>query len=191
MNTYAYQGMYRDLLKKFILERGALAHGDFTLASGAKSTYYFNSKKVLLHPPSMNCVASCFYDLTSALDPDRVGGLEVGAIPIAVMLAEYTYSRWRHHVESFYVRKQPKGHGSDTPVEGDVGPGHRVVVVDDVWTTGESTMKAVTAVEALGATVVGVVCLVNRLQGADELLSKYNPQSVFTIHDFGIEPEAT
>jgi orotate phosphoribosyltransferase len=94
-------------------------------------------------------------------------------------------------LEGFFVRKQAKGHGSQECVEGRVTAGDRVVIVDDVLTTGESVVQAIEAVEAIGAKVVRVVCIVDRLQGARERLAVYDFRPLFTIQDLGIEPAAT
>ena len=91
-------------------------------------------------------------------------------------------------LEGFFVRKQPKGHGSKDLLEGQVNPGDKVVVIDDVLTTGGSVVQAIAAAEALGATVVRVVCICDRLQGARETLGKYDFRPLFTVRDFGIEP---
>jgi orotate phosphoribosyltransferase len=90
-------------------------------------------------------------------------------------------------LEGFFVRKQAKGHGSKERVEGQVNPGDRVVVVDDVLTTGESVVQAIDAVEACGGMVGRVVCIVDRLQGAGERLAKYDFRPLFTVRDLGIE----
>jgi orotate phosphoribosyltransferase len=88
----------------------------------------------------------------------------------------------------FFVRKKPKDHGSKDLVEGQVKAGDRVVVIDDVLTTGGSVVQAIQAVEAAGATVLRVVCICDRLQGAREALEKYDFRPLFTVRDFGISP---
>ena len=106
-------------------------------------------------------------------------------------------SRWRRlqccafrqagrTLEGFFVRKQAKEHGSQERVEGRVNAGDRVVIVDDVLTTGESVVQAIEAVEAAGAKVLRVVCIVDRLQGARERLAAYDFRPLFTIRDLGI-----
>ena len=165
----------------------AVAFGDFTLASGKKSRYYINSKKVLFHGEAISLLGELLYDATRDLDIRAIGGLEVGAIPMATA-AVLRYQQASRTLEGFFVRKQAKGHGSQERLEGLVSAGDRVSVVDDVLTTGESVVQAIEAVEQRGATVARVVCIVDRLQGARERLAGYDFRPLFTIRDLGIEP---
>jgi orotate phosphoribosyltransferase len=164
----------------------AVAFGDFTLASGKKSSYYINSKKVLFHGEAIALLGQLLYEATCDLEIQAIGGLEIGAIPMATA-AVLHYQHAGKTLEGFFVRKQAKGHGSKERVEGQVNPGDRVVVVDDVLTTGESVVQAIEAVEACGGAVARVVCIVDRLQGAGERLAKYDFRPLFTIRDLGIE----
>ena len=173
-------------LRQLFLDR-AVSFGDFTLASGRKSTYYINSKKVLFHAEAISLLGELLVDATADVGFDAVGGLEVGAIPMAAAMLVELHRRGRS-AEGFFVRKQAKGHGSNDLVEGLVQPGDRVVVIDDVLTTGGSVLQAARAVEALGATVVRVVCICDRLQGAREALARYDYRPLLTVRDFGITP---
>ena len=176
----------RDRLRELFRDR-ALQFGDFTLASGKKSSYYVNSKKVLFHAEAISLLGELLYETTNDLDFQAIGGLEVGAIPMAAA-ALTAFHRHGRSLEGFFVRKEVKGHGSKDRVEGQVNRGDKVVVIDDVLTTGGSVIQAIEAVEALGATVVRVVCICDRLQGAKEALVRYDFRPLFTIGDFGIEP---
>jgi orotate phosphoribosyltransferase len=167
----------------------AVAFGDFTLASGKKSSYYINSKKVLFHGEAVALLGELLYDSLRDLEIQAVGGLEVGAIPMATA-AVLRFQQAGRTLEGFFVRKQAKGHGSQERLEGQVQAGDRVAVLDDVLTTGESVVQAIEAVEACGATVARVVCIVDRLQGARERLAGYDFRPLFTIRDLGIEPPA-
>ena len=92
-------------------------------------------------------------------------------------------------LEGFFVRKQTKGHGSQERIEGIVKPGWRVVMLDDVLTTGGSVLQAIEVVEQIGVEIAAVVCIVDRLEGAREALApKYDYRPIFTIRDFGVEP---
>jgi orotate phosphoribosyltransferase len=178
--------MNRDRLQELFRQR-ALQFGDFTLASGKKSPYYVNSKKVLFHAEAIALLGELLYEATVDLQFQAIGGLEVGAIPMAAaaLVAFHNHGRT---LEGFFVRKEAKGHGSKELLEGQVNPGDTVVVIDDVLTTGGSVVKAIAAVEAAGATVARIVCICDRLQGARQALAKYDFRPLFTIRDFGIEP---
>jgi orotate phosphoribosyltransferase len=165
----------------------AVSFGRFTLASGKESTYYINSKKVLFNAEAGWLLGEILYDLTSDLNIAAIGGLEIGAIPMATAAALHYHKNGRP-MEGFFVRKHTKDHGSQQRVEGAVTKGMRVTVIDDVFTQGGSVMQAVQEVEAIGAEVVAVSCIVDRLEGARERLSKYRYLPIFTIRDFGIEP---
>ena len=91
-------------------------------------------------------------------------------------------------LEGFFVRKQQKEHGAKERVEGVLKPGMRVAVLDDVLTTGGSVLQAIEEIEKIGAIVVAVVCIVDRLEGARQALAKYQFLPIFTIRDFGVQP---
>jgi orotate phosphoribosyltransferase len=166
----------------------AVSFGRFTLASGKESTYYINSKKVLFNAEAIWLLGDVLWDLTRDLGIQAIGGLEVGAIPMATA-ACLRYHEEGRPLEGFFVRKQAKDHGSQQRVEGVLRAGDRVAVIDDVFTAGGSVLQAITEVEKLGAVVVAVSCIVDRLQGARERLAKYNYQPIYTIRDLGITPE--
>jgi orotate phosphoribosyltransferase len=178
----------RDRLRELFRAR-ALQFGDFTLASGQKSKYYVNSKKVLFHAEALTLLGELLYEATCDLDFQAIGGLEVGAIPMAAA-ALTAYHRHGRSLEGFFVRKKAKEHGAKELVEGQLNTGDRVVVIDDVLTTAGSVLQAIDAVEAKGAQVLRVVCICDRLQGAREALARYDFRPLFTIRDFGIEPAA-
>jgi orotate phosphoribosyltransferase len=165
----------------------AVSFGKFTLASGKESTFYINSKKALFNGEVVSLLGEALWDLTRDLNIQALGGLEVGAIPMAAAAALH-YHRQGRPLEGFFVRKQAKSHGSQERVEGIIKPGFRVAVVDDVFTQGSSVLQAIAEVERLGAQVVAVSCIVDRLEGAQERLAgRYRYLPIFTIRDFGIE----
>ena len=178
----------RERLRDLFLAR-AVTFGTFTLASGRTSSYYINSKKVLFHSEAVALLGDALYEATRDIpDLKALGGLEVGAIPMATA-AVLAYHRAGRTMEGFFVRKKAKEHGSKELVEGFApSPGDRVAVIDDVLTTAGSVVQAIEAVEAAGAVVARVVCIVDRLQGARERLAQYDYRPLLTIRDFGIEP---
>jgi orotate phosphoribosyltransferase len=165
----------------------AFSVGRFTLASGKESTYYINSKKALFNSEAIWLLGDVLWDLTKDLNIHAIGGLEVGAIPMATAAA-LRYHEEGRPLEGFFVRKQAKEHGSKQRIEGFVEPGMRVAVVDDVFTTGMSVLQAVDELERMGAMVVAAICIVDRLEGARGRMAprlEYRP--IFTIRDFGVE----
>ncbi|VTS01505.1 orotate phosphoribosyltransferase [Tuwongella immobilis] len=175
----------RDRLKELYLQR-AVFFGNFTLASGKQSTYYINSKKILFHSEAVALLGEVLFEATADLSIQAIGGLEIGAIPMSAAAALVYHQKGRS-IEGFFVRKTAKSHGSKELVEGIVNPGDTVAVIDDVLTTGESVAQAIAAVEAVGAKVARVVCVVDRLDGARERLKDYDFRPIFTIRDFGIQ----
>jgi orotate phosphoribosyltransferase len=168
----------------------AVSFGRFKLASGKESTYYINSKKVLFNAEAVWLLGDILWELTNDLNIQAIGGLEIGAIPMATAAVLHYHMHGRP-LEGFFVRKQTKDHGSQQRVEGIVQPGCRVAVIDDVFTQGTSVQQAITEVERAGAEVVAVSCIVDRLEGARECLApRYHYLPIFTIRDFGIEPPA-
>jgi orotate phosphoribosyltransferase len=170
-----------------LIKSRAFSFGRFKLASGKEGTYYVNSKKAFFNSEVVALMGEALWDLTKDLDIQAMGGLEVGAIPMAVA-AVHRYHLEGRSLEGFFVRKQVKEHGSQERIEGVLKPGFRVAVVDDVFTTGGSVEQAILEVEKVGAKVVAVSCIVDRLEGARELLAdRYRYLPIFTIRDFGIE----
>ena len=146
--------------------------GDFTLSSGAKSDYYIDCRITTLHAEGGRLTGLVLYDLIRQHFPqaEAVGGLTMGADPVVSNTASASAWYAKEHpgtslLNGFLVRKQPKGHGAGRQVEGFLKPGAKVVVVDDVCTTGGSTITAIEAVKAAGMDVIGILCLVDREQG--------------------------
>jgi orotate phosphoribosyltransferase len=182
---------HMETLKKLIDDR-CIQRGDFTLASGAKSTFYIDARKLLksdaLEAVGFGLWKTLFY---AVKEYDAIGGMEAGAIPLTTAFLSYAHQinrRFADKVEGFYVRKQPKGHGTGKLIEGNLKPFSKCVVLEDVTTTGGSALKAVRALEAEGHTVVHVCTLIDRSEQLDPQLLKYGFSSVFTLKDFGLEP---
>ncbi len=157
----------RDKLIAYI-SQDAVFHGDFTLTSGKKATYYVDLRKVSLDHRVAPLIGEVMLELIQQIpDVDAVGGLTMGADPIATSILHAGASRGKS-IDAFVVRKEPKDHGRGRQVEGPDVSGKRVVVVEDTSTTGGSPLTAIAALEREGATVVGVAVVVDRNTGAKE-----------------------
>jgi orotate phosphoribosyltransferase len=145
----------------------------FKLVHGGVSQFYFNCKRVTLDPEGQYLIGNLVFHAVRDLNVKGVGGLTLGADPMATAAA---YTSWleRQPLEAFVVRKEPKDHGIIRPIEGKVQPGDRVVVLDDVITTGGSTLKAIEACRQAGLEVVKAVVLVDRqeMNGRENILQE-------------------
>ncbi len=139
--------------------------GEFTLSSGAKSDYYIDCRTTTLHAQGSALTGRVFFDLLEqqGWQADAVGGLTLGADPIVVAIAVIS-SQAGAPIHGFLVRKAEKAHGMGRRIEGFQEKGARVVIVDDVCTTGSSTIQAIEAAREFGFNIVGVACLVERLE---------------------------
>jgi orotate phosphoribosyltransferase len=158
----------RARLLALLLER-SFRTGDFVLASGARSSYYIDCRTSTTHAEGQALVGRLGLALLAeaGLRPSSVGGLTMGADPVSYAIAHASWLAGEP-VHAFSVRKQPKEHGTGKRVEGCFAPGDRVVVVEDVITSGKSALQACDAVEAEGGTVLGVLALVDREAGGRE-----------------------
>ncbi|RMF84145.1 MAG: orotate phosphoribosyltransferase [Nitrospirae bacterium] len=141
----------------------------FVLASGRTSPYYFDCKATLYHPEGLVLAGRLLFEGVAPLEPAGIGGLTLGADPLAFACA-YCSEVHGRPIEAFVVRKRPKDHGTRLPIEGNVGPGDRVVVVDDVITTGGSALKAIRACREAGMEVVACYVVVDRQEGGREAI---------------------
>ncbi|MGD9367352.1 MAG: orotate phosphoribosyltransferase [Desulfobacteraceae bacterium] len=148
----------------------------FKLVSGRMSRFYVNCKPTTLHPRGMYLVGHLMFDAISDLQPDGVGGLTFGADPIAMATAFASELRGVP-INAFSIRKTKKDHGIAQWVEGDLARGARVVVIDDVATTGGSTIKAIERAKENGLAVVRAVVLVDRQEGGLENIRKHVPDT--------------
>lgn len=163
----------------------ALRFGDFTLASGKKATYYLDGKQVTLDSIGARLVGEGMLDLLLPELPRAVGGMSIGADPITAAIITIAGLRGLP-LRGFMVRKEPKGHGLEKYLEGPVQPGENVVIVEDVVTTGGSSLLAIERAEAFGLRVTGVLAIIDRQEGGAEAFAArgYTLQSLFTIRDF-------
>ncbi|MEN6459673.1 MAG: orotate phosphoribosyltransferase [Thermoguttaceae bacterium] len=175
-----------------LVRQKALKFGQFTLASGRKATYYLDGKQVTLDPTGARLVAEGLLDLMARDNlPDAVGGMSIGADPITAAVVTMSAVRGTP-VLGFMVRKESKGHGTNRYLEGPVQPGQTVVIVEDVVTTGGSSLVAIERAEAFGLEVAGVLAIIDRMEGGAEAFTQrgYQFASLLSIRDFGIEPPA-
>ena len=173
-----------------LIREKALKLGDFTLASGKKSKYYLDGKQVTLDPAGSRLVAEGILDLlVEDTMPAAVGGMSIGADPITSAVVTMSAIRGTP-VKGFMVRKESKGHGTNQYIEGPVQPGDNVVIVEDVVTTGGSSLTAIERVEQFGMKVSRVIAIIDRMEGGAKAFADrgYQLSSLLNIRDFGIEP---
>ena len=181
----------KEALKALIREK-SLKFGDFILASGKKAKYYLDGKQVTLSAAGAMLIGQGILDLLLGDErfPDAVGGMSIGADPITAAVITMAAVSGRGDLKGFLVRKQSKGHGTDQYVEGPVRAGDHVVVVEDVVTTGGSSLQAIERIEAAGMIVDGVIAIIDRMEGGRQAFERrgYRFRSLLTIQDFGITP---
>ena len=139
----------------------------FKLVSGRVSNYYFNCKTITLHPEGMHLVGNVIYEMISDASPAGIGGLTLGADPIASAVAYTSYLKGSP-IEAFVIRKTAKAHGTMQWIEGNVTAGDKVIIVDDVITTGKSTIEAVTRAREAGLEIVKMIAMIDRQEGGRE-----------------------
>ena len=168
----------------------AVFHGDFTLTSGKKATYYVDLRKVSLDHRVAPLIGQVMLDLIADVpDVDAVGGLTMGADPIAAAVLHQGVARGLAY-DAFVVRKEAKDHGRGKQVEGPDLAGKRVIVLEDTSTTGGSPLKAIEALLAVGAEVAAVAVVVDRATGAREVIEEagYRYLAAIDLSDLGLEP---
>jgi len=177
----------RDALLRLLFERGFQFSPEpvFRLASGALSRYYLNSKLITLDPKGATLVGRLVFERLRDSDARAVGGLTLGADPIALATAIASEAAGKP-IAAFVVRKEPKGHGTAGWIEGPLPPEAPVAVVDDVVTTGGSTEKALDVLARLGHPVRKVIALVDRNEGGREAIARRGVpfESLYSIDDF-------
>jgi orotate phosphoribosyltransferase len=144
----------------------------FTLASGKTSNYYFNCKTTTMDPEGMYLIGNILFDMLGDADISAAGGLTLGADPIANALSLISYQK-KKPIKSFVVRKDVKDHGTKKAVEGNVTTGERVVIIEDVITTGGSTVTAIEIAREAGLVIDRVIALIDREEGGRENIKKY------------------
>ena len=162
----------------------AVVHGRVTLSSGLEADYYVDLRRATLHHAAAPLIGRLLRELTADWDFVAVGGLTLGADPVATAVLHAP----GRPLDAFVVRKAAKAHGMQRQVEGPDVVGHRVLVVEDTTTTGQSPLTAVAALRAVGAEVVGVATVVDRATGADAVIAAQGLEyrSVLALADLGL-----
>jgi orotate phosphoribosyltransferase len=170
-----------------LIKARSFSRGNLTLVSGRTTNYYFDMKPTMFHPAGAAWIAELMLDRIEGLKADYVGGLAIGAVPLVNSIAMLSHQRGRP-IPGFFVRSQVKDHGTQRRVEGTAESlaGKNVVIVEDVTTTGGSASTAVEAATAEGATVVLVLSIVDRLEGAVENFKNRGIafQAIYTADEF-------
>ncbi len=174
----------RARLRELIAELSLLRDRTFKLASGQMSGFYFDMKRTTLHPEGANLIAEVILDLLRGDEVDAIGGLAVGAVPVVTAVCVKSYPL--RPLRGFFVRENKKAHGTQTLIDGHLRDGAKVVMFDDVTTSGGSVLQAVEAVRAKGCQVDKIITIVDREAGAAENLTKHGLKLVpiFTRADF-------
>ncbi|WP_374230835.1 orotate phosphoribosyltransferase [Humibacter sp. RRB41] len=154
------------------IKADAVFHGDFTLTSGKKASFYVDLRKVSLDHRVAPLIGQVMIDLIADIpNVDAVGGMTMGADPIAAAVLHQGAARGLAY-DAFVVRKEPKDHGRGRQVEGPDLAGKRVIVLEDTSTTGGSPLQAIEALKKVGAEIVGVAVVVDRNTGAREVIEE-------------------
>jgi len=187
--SVAYDQADWKALREIIRHRSFSQGDQVTLSSGRASTFYFNMKPTMVDPNGALLIANLCLQVCDAGAYEFVGGLEMGAVPIVCSIAPISAQRGRPQ-NVFFVRKQAKGHGTQNRIDSifdvEALKGARVLVVEDVTTSGGSALQAVDTVRELGGVVDTVLTLVDRLEGAQDAFAQtgLNLMSIFTANDF-------
>jgi orotate phosphoribosyltransferase len=157
---------------------------NFLLASGVSSNFFFDMKRTMFDPAGAALLADLLFDAIKEEDVDYIGGLETGAIPIVAALCARSWPE--RPIKGFFVRKENKGHGTDQRIDGLLEKGSKVILFEDVTTTGGSAMQAVSQTRQFGCRVLKVISIVDRLEGAAETFRSAGIKfdSLFTWRDF-------
>jgi orotate phosphoribosyltransferase len=173
---------FKSRLAKLLLEL-SYREGDFTLTSGKKSDYYFDCKQTALHPEGGFLIGSLFLDMLKEYDADGVGGMTLGADPLITGVTVVSHIEG-HPLPGFIIRKKSKGHGTDQYLEGlaNFSEGDKVVLLEDVCTTGGTLITAAERVRDAGLVIVGVLAVLDREEGGRERLKEAGLElnSIFT-----------
>lgn len=184
MNERERAALRQQLLKKLRDSFVYSAEPTFVLSSGRKSHFYIDCKKVTLDAEGATWVGLMILDRIADLEIDAIGGMTLGADPIATAVAVLSYESGAP-ISAFIIRKESKGYGNQGYIEGRVGRETKVVVVDDVLTSGRATERTIRILQEAGCDVVKVIALVDRKEGGREHLERlgFEVEALYTVED--------
>ena len=181
--------LLRELLLSLLKDR-AFSRDSVVLSSGETSDYYIDSKMVTVCSEGAYLIGEVIYDYTKGVDFNAIGGPGTGAIPLvtSAVISYRGHCRGKD-LEGFWFRGDLKPHGTQKAIEGKLPANARVLIVDDVVTSGRSVIKAIQPIEKAGAEIVMVLAMVDRLRGAGAEFERrgYGYQTIFTSRDFGVD----
>jgi orotate phosphoribosyltransferase len=149
-----------------IIARRSLLRGEFRLTSGRSSNFFIDLKKTMFDPEGASLLADLLFEMIRDEDVDYIGGMETGAIPLIAALCLRSWPE--KPIKGFFIRKEAKGHGTDQRVDGLLDPGSRVILFEDVTTTGGSALRAADEARRHQCAILKVITVVDRLEGAEE-----------------------
>jgi len=174
----------KERLKRILLDHSVITDREFTLASGKKSHFYVDARITTLHPEGAWLIGKIFLEMLVGMKVDSIGGYSIGADPIVSSISVRSFIEKRS-IPAFIIRKQEKAHGTGKIIEGNFRKGDRVVIFDDVVTSGGSILKGASEVEKAGGTVLAVMAVIDRQEGGRETIENagYPFYSIFTKSD--------
>jgi orotate phosphoribosyltransferase len=175
----------REYLRNFIEEKCLIKGKEFTLSTGAKSSFYFDCKVATLNGKCLSIIADEIFNIINKLDdtPTAIGGLTMGADFLAAVVAAKAADNDKPTQLASIVRKEPKKHGTKNKIENQLERGTKIIVVDDVITSGGSVRDACDEFINEGYVITGIVALVDRMAGGRDILEKKYGKKVFSIFD--------
>ncbi len=164
-----------------LIKRDALQFGDFTLASGKKASYYLDCRKLTLDSEGANVIAAGILEKLDGNMPDAVGGMAIGADPITAAVITCAWQQ-NHPLKGFIVRKEAKEHGTGRQVEGPVIEGQSAVMMEDVVTTGGSSLRAIKHAREFGLKVDRIVSIIDRGDSSAEIFAEVDVEFISLVH---------
>lgn len=174
----------KNRLKEILLELSVITDREFTLASGKKSNFYVDARITTLHPEGAFLIGKLFLAMLDGMEVNSIGGYSIGADPIVSSISVRSFIE-KTPIPAFIIRKQEKTHGTGKIIEGNFKKGDKVVIFDDVVTSGGSILKGAAEVEKAGGSILAVMAVIDREEGGKETIETagYPFSSIFTKSD--------